>query len=271
MVQEREQGQVHTISERRLVECSLRLMMPCPSWCLLRRLEKVLSSLSTFGPESTLASSFQNGSLGDRRVGLYRTCCSEKEMVDWVLWPLTATHWDSAGMCVWFGALPPPSIHHPESPLWQQITLKTYDQDHKVTDHSVLMLGSSRLCSESCCTASWWAAFTLCATHTVYCRGSRSILGNDWRQNCCLLSNPSCSGISGDMSTATPAWWEEKHEKNRMRRRPWQIPIDRHNVTEKGMTRVGEGAVSADICTLVREEKHPPSPPPQSETRQCVC
>lgn len=99
----------------------------------------------------------------------------------------------------------PPSIHHPKSHLWQQTTPKTYDQDHKVTDHSVLMLGSSRLCCESCCTASWWAAFTFCATHTVYCRGSRSILGNDWRQNCCLLSTPSCSGISGDMSTATPA------------------------------------------------------------------
>lgn len=54
-----------TMSERRLVECSLRLMTPSPSWCLLRRLEKVLSSLSTFGPESTLASSFQNGSLED--------------------------------------------------------------------------------------------------------------------------------------------------------------------------------------------------------------
>lgn len=53
------------MSERRLVECSLRLMTPSPSWCLLRRFEKVLSSLSTFGPESTLASSFQNGSLGD--------------------------------------------------------------------------------------------------------------------------------------------------------------------------------------------------------------
>lgn len=53
------------MSERRLVECSLRLMTPSPSWCLLRRFEKVLSSLSTFGPESTLASSFQNGSLED--------------------------------------------------------------------------------------------------------------------------------------------------------------------------------------------------------------
>lgn len=52
-----------TISERRVVECSLRLMTPSPSWCLFRRLEKVLSSLSTFCPESTLASSFQNGSL----------------------------------------------------------------------------------------------------------------------------------------------------------------------------------------------------------------
>lgn len=63
----REQEEAHTMSERRLVECSLRLMIPSPSWCLLRRLEKVLSSLSTFGPESTLASSFQNGSLWDRQ------------------------------------------------------------------------------------------------------------------------------------------------------------------------------------------------------------
>lgn len=56
------------MSERRLVECSLRLMTPSPSWCRLRRFEKVLSSLSTFGPESTLASSFQNGSLEDIRT-----------------------------------------------------------------------------------------------------------------------------------------------------------------------------------------------------------
>lgn len=67
VAQTREQEESRTMSERRLVECSLRLMIPSPSWCLLRRLEKVLSSLSTFGPESTLASSFQNGSLWDRR------------------------------------------------------------------------------------------------------------------------------------------------------------------------------------------------------------
>lgn len=61
-----------TISERRVVECSLRLMTPSPSWCLFRRLEKVLSSLSTFCPESTLASSFQKGSLQDTREGIVR-------------------------------------------------------------------------------------------------------------------------------------------------------------------------------------------------------
>lgn len=58
------------MSERRLVECSLRLMTPSPSWCLLRRFEKVLSSLSTFGPESTLASSLQNGGLEDMMTDL---------------------------------------------------------------------------------------------------------------------------------------------------------------------------------------------------------
>lgn len=86
--------------------------------------------------------------------------------------------------------------------------LKIWNLKLKVTNHSAFMLGSSLLCWESCCTASWWAAFTLWATHTVYCKGRRSILGNDCRQNCCLLSNPSCRGISGDTSTATPAWRE---------------------------------------------------------------
>lgn len=76
------------------------------------------------------------------------------------------------------------------------------------TNHSAFVLGSSLVCWENCCTASWWAAFTLWATHTVYCKGTRSILGSDCRQNCCLLSNPSCKGISGDTSTATPAWRE---------------------------------------------------------------
>lgn len=58
----------HTMSARRAVECSLRLMAPSPSWCLLRRLEKVLNSLSTFGPESTLARSFQKGNLDGGRM-----------------------------------------------------------------------------------------------------------------------------------------------------------------------------------------------------------
>lgn len=76
------------------------------------------------------------------------------------------------------------------------------------------MLGITRGCWESCCTASWWATLTLCATHTVYCKGRRSILGNDCRQKCCLLSSPSCRGISGDTSTATPAGWEETGKHN---------------------------------------------------------
>lgn len=132
------------------------------------------------------------------------------------------------------------------------------------------MLGSSRLCCESCCTASWWAAFTLCATHTVYCRGRRSMLGNDWRQNCCLLSNPSCSGISGDMSTATPVLSEENHEKNRVRWRPSRIPINRHNVTKKGVTSGGGGCVSWYLHARTWGETPPHSPTSDRGTVVCV-
>lgn len=106
------------MSERRLVECSLRLMTPSPSWCLLRRLEKVLSSLSTFGPESTLASSFQNGSLEDIMADL-------GSLEGFTIPPY-----------------PTPRRYHSETQ-----TIRT--------DHSVFILGSSLGCWESRCTASW--------------------------------------------------------------------------------------------------------------------
>lgn len=74
------------------------------------------------------------------------------------------------------------------------------------TYHSAFMSGISLVIWESCCIASWCTAFTLLATQTVYCRGRSAILGNDCKQNCCLLSSPSCRGWSLDTSTATPAW-----------------------------------------------------------------
>lgn len=58
-----------TMLERTDVECSSRLMTPSPRWCLFSRLEKVLISLSIFDPESTLAGSFQKGSLDQEKGG----------------------------------------------------------------------------------------------------------------------------------------------------------------------------------------------------------
>lgn len=145
--------------------------------------------------------------------GSYRICCSEDAWMDLSLWlPKCLQSFSRCSL--------DPQVHHcyywyhnnpqdyPSGRKTRQEILISTNLDLMLTNHSAFMLGSSLLCWESCCTASWWAAFTLWATHTVYCKGRRSILGNDCRQNCCLLSNPSCRGISGDTSTATPAWWE---------------------------------------------------------------
>lgn len=175
-------------------------MTPSPSWCLLRRLEKVLSSLSTFGPESTLVSNFQKGSLQNTQRD---HTCSEEAWMDLSLWLHESPMSVSASLepQTLTGLMAPLRIIH--------LSGKPQSLHEKWTNQSVFMLGSSLLRWVSSCTASWWATFTLWDTHTLYCKGRRSILGSDCRQNCCLLSTPSWRGISGDTSTATPACWEE--------------------------------------------------------------
>lgn len=199
-----------TMSERRVVECSLRLMTPSPSWCLFRRFEKILISLSTFVPESMLASSFQNGSL--RRAHTQR---SHTGLVKHTLRL-------AKGLTSHASA---PQLRHPE--MKRRDVFISSNLNLNWTNRSAFMLGNSLLCSESCCTASWWAAFTLWATHTVYCRGSRSILGSDCRQNCCLLSSPSCRGTSGETSTVTPAW--EEADRNGCRSLAYDMLIQQSN------------------------------------------